>query len=145
MKTLHGLTATGCLGIVAAFGVGAAGSSPVVHEVTVECRVQRDNDGCETWVECPQGTRIRTARAACNLEHGAVTDEQLSAVEQGYIEVIRRSDHVEQGNCWLGTSHVHSGRVATAALAGLTGITVGCQEHDKNGGDCQIRGSLQCE
>jgi hypothetical protein len=145
MKAHQGLIAAGCLGIVAAFGTDAGGSSPAVLEVTTECHAQSNNDGCETWVACPPGTTIRTARAACNLEYGPVTDEQLSSVEQGHVEVVRRSDHVDEGSCWLGTAQVGSGRVTVANIVGLTGVTVGCQEHDKNGGDCQIRGSLHCE
>jgi len=145
MKQLRGISAAGCLGIVAAFGASAAGSPPTLHEVTIDCGVTSNNDGCEKRVECPPGTTIRSARAACNLEYGSVTDEQLSSMEPGYLEVVRRSDRVEQGSCWLGSSQVEDGLVATAAIVGLTGVSIGCQEHDKNGGDCEIRGSLYCQ
>jgi len=145
MKHFRGLIAGGCLGILVAFGASAAGSSPTSLEVTIECRVETNNDGCETRVSCPAGTTIRTARAACNLEYGPVSDKQLSSVEHGYVEVVRRSDHVDEGQCWLGSSQVDRGRVAIADVVGLTSVSVGCQEHDKNGGDCQIRGSLFCE
>ena len=145
MKRLRGFIAAGCLGLVAALAASAAGGSPGRHEVSFECRVRSSNDGCESRVECPAGTTLRAARAACNLEHGAVSDEQLARVEQDNIEVVRASDHVDEGKCWLGSSQVESGRVAVAAVAGLTGVVVGCQEHDKNGGDCVIRGSLYCQ
>ena len=122
----------------------AAGGSPGLHEVTVECRVRSSNDGCEKRVDCPAGTTIRAARAACNLEHGRVTDEQLASVAHGYIAVVRPSDHVDEGKCWVGGSQVESGRVAIADIVGQTGVSVGCQEHDRNGGDCVVRGSLYC-
>jgi hypothetical protein len=143
-KHLHGLAA-GWLGLAAALGAGDARSSRAVQEVTIECIVGSSNDGCERIVGCPSGTKIRTARAACNLEYGSVTDEQLSSVHHGYIKVVRRSDHVEEARCWVGTSQVGSGQVAIAGIAELTRVAVGCQEHDKNGGDCHIRGSLYCE
>jgi hypothetical protein len=95
MMHLRGFIVAGCWGVVAAFGASAAGGSPVPHEVAVECRVKGRNDGCEKRVDCPAGTTIRSARAACNLEHGRVKDEQLSSVEQGYVEVVRASDHVD--------------------------------------------------
>lgn len=145
MKHLHRLIAVGCLGLAAAFAAGNAGSSPALQEVTIECRVSSSNDGCEKIVGCPSGTKIRTARAACNLEYGSVTDEQLSSVEHGYIKVVRRSDHVEEATCWVGSSRVGSGQVAIADIVELTRVSVGCQEHDKNGGDCHMRGSLYCE
>ena len=145
MMHLHTLIARGCLGVMAAFAASVAGSSPASREVTIECRVESNNDGCEKRVDCPPGTTIRTARAACNLEYGPVSDSRLSAVEQGYIEVVRRSDHVDEGQCWLGDTRVDGERAALANVVGLTRVSVGCQEHDKNGGDCQIRGSLYCE
>jgi hypothetical protein len=140
----HGLIAV-CLGLAAASGASSAGSSPARQQVTIDCKVSSSNDGCEKIVGCPEGTKIHTVRAACNLEHGSVTDEQLSSVEQGHIKVVRRSDHVDEGSCWIGTSQVGSGQVAVADILELTRVSVGCQEHDKNGGDCQIRGLLYCE
>jgi hypothetical protein len=145
MKHLHGISAVAGLGLVVAFGASAAGGSPALREVPLDCRVEGSNDGCENTVACPSGTTIRTARAACNLEHGPVTGEQLDAVEPGYLEVVRRSDHVDEGRCWLGHERIESGRVALAEVVGHTHVSLGCQEHDRNGGDCQIRGSLYCQ
>jgi hypothetical protein len=145
MKHLRELSAVSCLGVVVAFGPSAAGDSPAVHQLPIDCGVKSSNDGCEKTVSCPPGMTIRAASAACNLEHGPVTDEQLDSVEPGYVEVVRRSDHVEQGRCWLGENRAQSGRVAISDTVGLTAVSVGCQEHDQNGGDCQIRGSLYCQ
>jgi hypothetical protein len=145
MKFLHRVIAAGCLGLAAAFGVSTAGSSPALHEVPIDCSVRSSNDGCETVVSCPSRTKIRTVRAACNLEHGSVTVEQVASVEQGYMEVVRPSDHVEEGRCWVGGIQLGSGHAATTSSAGLTRVTVGCQEHDQNGGDCHIRGLLYCD
>ena len=144
MNRHHGLIAV-CLGLAAASGASDAGSSLAMHEVKIDCKVSGSNDGCEKIVGCPSGTKVRTVRAACNLEHGSITDEQLSSVGQGYIEVVRRSDHVEEGSCWVGASQIDSGQVAIAGIAEGTRVSVGCQEHDRNGGDCHIRGSLYCE
>src|SRR5690349_4600284 len=125
MKRLRGPSAAGWLGLATALGASDAGSAPAVREVTIECSVSSNNDGCEKVVACPSGTEIRTARAACNLEYGSVTHEQLSSVEQGHLKVVRRSDHVEEARCWVGTSEVGSGQVAIAAIAGLTRVSVG--------------------
>jgi hypothetical protein len=145
MKHSHRLIAAGWLGLVATFGASDAVSSPAVKEVAIECRVSSSNDGCDKVVDCPPGTRVRTARAACNLEYGAVTDEQLSSVQRGYLKVVRSSDHVDEARCWVGTNQVGGGQVAIADIRERTRVSVGCQEHDRNGGDCHIRGSLYCE
>jgi len=142
---LRGLSVVGCLGTVMPFGASGEGGSPALHAVPIDCGVKSSNDGCEKRVACPPGTTIRTATAACNLEYGAVTEEQLEGVEQGYLEVLRPSDHVEEGRCWLGDNSVASGRLSIAAVVGQTEISIGCQEHDKNGGDCRIQGSLYCQ
>ncbi len=145
MKRLHGFSVLGCVAMVAGFGTSAAGSSPALLEVPFECGVTSNNDGCEKTVSCPEGTKLRAAKAACNLEYGSVTDDQLAPVEQGYIEVVRSSDHVDEGRCWVGSAEVDDGTVEIAALSGRSGVSIGCQEYDRNGADCQIRGSLYCE
>lgn len=145
MTYLRGFGAVGGLGMVVALEASAASGAPMPHEVAIECGVRGSNDGCANTVSCPSGTTIRSARAACNLEHGPVADEQLAGVEPGYVEVVRRSDHVEEGRCWVGGNLVERGRVALADVVGQKGVSVGCQEHDRNGGDCQIRGSLSCQ
>jgi hypothetical protein len=125
--------------------VGDVWSSPAVQEVPIDCNVSGNNDGCEKTVACPSGTKIRGAVAACNLEYGLVTDDQVSSVAQGYIKVVRASDHVDEGGCWVGGNRLDSGQEAIANVAALTAVTIGCQEHDKNGGDCDIRGFLYCQ
>ena len=145
MMRRYEFIAAGCLASVAASGPSVAGGSSALHEVVTECRVRSSNDGCQKRIACPEGTTIRSAKAACNLEHGSVSDEQLVAVEGGYVEVVRRSDHVEEGRCWLGSFQVENGRAAVADVEGLAAVWVGCQEHDRNGGDCVIRAALYCE
>ena len=145
MKQLRGLSVAGCVGIVVAFGGSASGSSPTLSEVKFECGVQGNNDGCEKTIACPAGTTIKSATAACNLELGAVRDGQLATVEEGFIEVLRASDHVDEGRCWLGWSQTEDGVLSLADNLGLSAVAVGCQEHDKNGGDCEVRGSIYCQ
>jgi hypothetical protein len=145
MNRLNRVVTAGCFGIAGTFGVTGVSSLPALQEVALECNVKSNNDGCETTVSCPSGTKVKTAVVACNLEHGSVTDEQLSAVAKGYIQVVRPSDHVDEGSCWLGSHRVSSGQVAITDITTLTSVSLGCQEHDKNGGDCHIRGSMYCE
>jgi hypothetical protein len=145
MNHFDRLIAAGCLGIATVCGASTASSSPAVQEVTIDCSVSSNNDGCQTTVACPAGTKIWTAKAACNLEYGSVSDEAVASVVPGYVKVVRSSDHVEEAQCWVGGTQIGSGEVVIAKIGGLTSLSVGCQEHDKNGGDCHIRGVLYCE
>jgi hypothetical protein len=144
-RVLRRVSAVGCLSLVVGFGSSAAGGPPAVHEVAIDCRVTSSNDGCEARIACPPGSAIQSVTAACNLEYGPITDEHLGLVEPGYLQVLRPSDHVAEGQCWLGAHRTASGRIATADLAGQTGVWIGCQEYDRNGGDCHIRGALYCQ
>lgn len=145
MHTLDKLVTAAGIGVAAVFIVGDVRSAPAPRTVPIQCQVSKNNDGCERTVSCPKGTRIRSASAACNLEWGSVTDRQLSNVPDDVIEVVRPSDHVDEGSCWVGATTVGDGRATLAGIANHASVKVGCQEHDKNGGDCEIRGLLRCE
>lgn len=134
------LAIAGCLGTAVSF----AADSPRAP-VEFDCAASSSNDGCEKKIECPGSTRIVHAHAACNLEYGTVSDAQLSAVPYDRIRVVRASDHVSEGSCWVGPSNLDSGEQAITGVRGKRNVAVGCQEHDRNGGDCQIRGVVFCE
>lgn len=146
MKHLGRLLALGALGAAAGlFGTSVAGGSPALQEVSIDCRVRANDDGCEAQVRCPSGAKLRGAKVACNLEHGAVTDEQLANVPGGYLEVVRPSDRVDEGECWLGEDRSESGLVLVTKALGATELVAGCREHDRNGGDCHVRGVVYCQ
>ncbi len=116
-----------------------------IQTVALECRTSANNDGCEKRVSCPSGTQIVAARAACNLEYGAITDAQLAEIPEGRLAVVRASDHVEEGSCWIEESRlIGDGRRSIEGVAGRSTVSIGCQEHDQNGGDCHLRGVLLC-
>lgn len=145
MHTFEKLVTAAGIGTAALFIIGDVRSAPEARTMPIECAVSKNNDGCETTVSCPTGATIRGISAACNLEWGSVSDQQLSKVPDGIIEVVRPSDHVDEGTCWVGSTILSEGRATVGGIAKRTSVKLGCQEHDKNGGDCQIRGLLRCE
>src|SRR5262249_4172234 len=128
MHHLKRLIAAGCFGTIAVLSVGDVRSQPAAQEVAIDCNVTGNNDGCETTVSCPAGTTIHSAVAGCNLEWGLVSAEQLASIAQGNIQVVVPSDHVEEGNCWIGSNSLRSGALAIEGIEGLTSVTIGCQE-----------------
>jgi hypothetical protein len=145
MHTLDRLVTVAGIGVAAAFIGGDVRGTPAPGSVPIECTVSKNNDGCETTVSCPRGTSIRSAHAACNLEWGSVSDRRLAEVPENIIEVVRPSDHADEGRCWVGSTSLGEGRATLGGITSQTSVNVGCQEHDQNGGDCQIRGLLRCE
>lgn len=140
-----------------------ATSACATRRVPIDCPISGTNKGCERRVACPAGTRIVGAVAACNLEQGAVSDDELATVPPNLIHVARLSDGIKGGSCHIENNRV-IGKISRFAqggvmrvvvppsavqtpirnIAGLIGVTAGCNEHDDNGGDCHIRGSLFC-
>jgi len=131
------------------------------RRVPIDCRTSGNNRGCQQTISCPAGTRVVGAVAACDLENGAVSDAQLATVPPHLIHVAKLSDNIASGSCYVEGNAIVSPRgvfgVAQTAsvpqsavqtfirgIAGRTRVAVGCKEHDENGGDCQIRGSLYC-
>lgn len=156
----HGVAATSVAPASANPAAGEAGASSCrTRRVDMDCRVAGNNDGCRRTVSCPTGTKIVGALAACNLESGSVTDEELRKVPAHLIHVTRLSDYVPSGSCFVGDNSVtgllaspqtgfvipqRSVQSAIRGIAGRTQVTVGCNEYDDNGGDCDIRGWLYC-
>ena len=84
------------------------------------------------------------ATAACNLESGTISDAQLMSIAPGMISVLRASDNVSDGSCWLHTTKVSSGAADLQSIADRPYVQIGCKEHDSLGGDCQIRAAVYC-
>ena len=131
------------------------------RRVPIDCRISEDNEGCDRTFSCPAGMKVVGAVAACNLEYGAVSDAELATVPPHLIHVARLSDDIEDGSCYVENNAVigkifggpYTGplfvpqsavQAPIRGIVGLSRVAVGCDEHDKNGGDCHIRGSLYC-
>ena len=114
------------------------------REVPFACSVTGDNGGCRGEVRCAEGEVLVGARAACNLEHGPVRDEELATVPRNSIWVLRWSDVPHAGRCWAGEQGGAAGEVALRGRLRGTAAQFGCHEHDRNGGDCEIRGVAYC-
>jgi hypothetical protein len=119
-------------------------SSCTLQTVPYDCSVSGSNTGCSEAPACPIGTRIAGITAACNLESGSVTDAQLASVPGNTIDVVRASDNVSDGRCWVYNTSVSSGEATIEDVLDRRSTPVGCRESDSNGGDCQIRGNLYC-
>jgi hypothetical protein len=120
-------------------------------EVPFDCRVAGSNAGCRTVASCPTGTAIVDLKAACNLELGAVTDAELDGTFWNSLKIVKQSDIPGDGKCTLNdygfiyTSTARTGATKVVSYRGLQSIVAECDEHDRNGGDCHIRGKLICE
>lgn len=115
------------------------------QEVAFSCQVSGNSNGCSKTVSCPAGMRIRAAKAACNLESGTVTDSILKQIGANSLQVVRASDVAYESSCRIDSLDLQSGGGSLAFLNGAQSINVHCREHDKNGGDCHIRGTLTCQ
>ncbi len=115
-----------------------------IARVEFECTVVSNNDGCSKRVSCPDDTRIIASVAGCNLEWGTVSTSALSAILFNTMTVLRASDSVSAGSCWMGVNSLSEDTRYVYFVNGGRSVNVGCKEHDKNGGDCQIRGELYC-
>jgi hypothetical protein len=113
-----------------------------VSQMDVECRATGSNNGCSKTVSLPPGAKMIGAKAACNLETGTVSSDDLDQVPAYILNVLRASDVVEQGTCILGNTIAHSGRAGVTGVDGRDRVTIGCRERDSNGGDCHIKGRL---
>lgn len=124
---------------------GSCSASTETTRLDFECRIEGNNNGCDKTVACPDGTFVARARAACNLEFGAVTTPQLEGVSWNQMSVVRPSDTVTDGACRVGSQTIFNGSIGIGPLVqGRAQVDVGCDEHDENGGDCHIRGQLEC-
>ena len=116
-----------------------------VGKIEFSCQVNKNNRGCQKVVTCPSGKKLVGAKAACNLEFGTVSSNALQSIPLNLIKILTASDKVAEGSCHVGTNILKSGQKAIMGISGLPRVAVGCKEHDKNGGDCHIKGVLYCK
>jgi len=121
-----------------------------VTKASFDCKRDGSNNGCQKTVSCPSSKRIVGAIAACNLEYGTVSSGDLAKVPVHTIKVVKTSDNAAQGLCAIGhnglreNNSLHTGQRMITGINGQQRVTVSCKEHDKNGGDCHIKGTLYC-
>ena len=109
------------------------------------CQVTGDNNGCEVHAHCPAGKRVIAVKAACNLEYGTVSSSQLEQVPIDRVEVVRASDVVSEGTCRVHNTTLNSGTKTVKGIPAQDSLTLGCSEHDKNGGDCHVLARIYCQ
>ena len=116
-----------------------------VKKIEFSCQVIGNNKGCEKVVACPSGQKLVGAKAVCNLEFGTVSDQAVQSLNPDLIQVLKASDNVSAGSCHVGFNKIQKGQSIVSRIKGSPSVGVGCQEYDKNGGDCHIKGVLYCQ
>lgn len=113
--------------------------------VDFDCTTSGNNGGCSKAVSCPTGTHILAAKAACNLEIGSVDVNYVkNTLSWNNLSVVKASDISNEGRCRIDEKSIQSGS-AIIDEKNKTRVFVSCSEHDRNGGDCNIRGQLYCQ
>lgn len=109
--------------------------------IPFDCTVSGNNAGCTKAVTCPSGHIAWNARASCNLE----TPQRKALPDWGVLEIKRQSDKKSKGSpyCSINNTKVLFNQKGLS-VANAQELQITCQEHDKNGGDCNINGELEC-
>ncbi|MEX2494293.1 MAG: hypothetical protein WD425_21345 [Nitrospirales bacterium] len=115
-----------------------------IKKVGFDCQVSGNNNGCQKVVACPSGKTLVGAKGACNLESGTVSENAMQSIPPNLLKVIKASDNVSSGSCHVGFNKLQKGQNDITSIKGFPSVAVGCKEHDKNGGDCHIKGILYC-
>lgn len=116
-----------------------------IKKIAFDCQVSGNNRGCQKVIACPTGKKLLGAKAACNLESGTISPEVMTGLSPNLIKVIRASDTTSAGSCHVGFNKLQIGQKGITSIKGFPSVEVGCKEHDKNGGDCHIKGVLYCK
>lgn len=116
-----------------------------IKKVGFDCQVSGNNNGCQKVAPCPSGQKIVGAKAACNLESGTVSGNAIQSIPPNLLKVFKASDNVSAGSCNVGFNKLQKGQKDITSIKGFPSVAVGCKEHDKNGGDCHIKGVLYCQ
>lgn len=112
--------------------------------ISFECSVEGNDAGCTRQVTCPAGKQLVALRAACQLESASLALSAVTATSWDTARVARPSDVVGDGRCTVDTHTLGQGSTSVADVLGTSAVTVGCREHDQNGGDCAVRGQAYC-
>lgn len=116
-----------------------------VKELPFGCAVTGNNRGCTGAISCPSGKKIKSVKVACNLEGGKVSLRHVNAVPWNTTWILKPSDRVWDGVCRVANVEARSGQVKLSSLRGQTGFNYHCRERDNNGGDCDMKGLIQCQ
>ena len=115
-----------------------------IAERPFECRISRSNAWCSGRVTCPAGWRVIGAKAACNLEYGAVSDATVDALPFNRLEVVRRSSNPSDGWCQVSFDGIREGHTTLDTVRGFEALAFMCREYDRNGGECHVKGVSYC-
>jgi hypothetical protein len=123
--------------------------SPIAMDY--ECHASANDGGCSGEVTCPiqwfgpvpLPTFPIALTGTCNLETSSISDADMAGSQINSLRVQRPSDVVSDGVCKVGSTQLSSGMTLMKDTWTL-GATYSCREHDSNGGDCQVRGTLYC-
>jgi hypothetical protein len=115
-----------------------------IVSVPFECQITGSNTWCARSVACPGDGKVVGAKAACNLEAGTVDDAVVSELPFDRLEVVRASDNVADGTCYVSFNWASEGGTTIDTAKGFSQLAIGCREYDDNGGDCQIKGVSYC-
>lgn len=118
-----------------------------IEEVPLNCGISNDirNTGRVRSASCTGGRRILTASATCNLENQSLSSAQTHNTLKNMLKVAVPSAELEKGNCFIGSNNIKQRYKIVSHIDGASTVNYGCREHDKNGGDCLIRGTLYCK
>ena len=117
---------------------------PNSYSKTFNCRRVGSNKGCRKMISCKKGYSFASIKAACNLEWGAVRNDQFRKTRDNTMRVVRASHNVNAGKCQVGSVIKNQGQASLKSLLGLGKTQIYCNEHDKNGADCHIRVRVRC-
>jgi len=109
------------------------------------CQKINSNSGCDKVFNCPDGKKLVSIRAACDLENGNVDKSDIPNIPWNTISVLTESDKIEDGFCRFDGNAIRSGeKIVTQSVTGQNDFFITCKEHDKNGGDCEMSGDMLC-
>ncbi|MEM6535478.1 MAG: hypothetical protein AAF613_07555, partial [Pseudomonadota bacterium] len=119
---------------------------PDAEKRIFDCKVEGNNDGCQTVARCMRGRRITSIKAACNLEFGEVSLRSVQALRNNTVAVLREIDSKKKrSECLVGKILIREGTASLSSQIGKNGVLLRCKEYDKNGGDCHIKAEMVCE
>lgn len=122
---------------------GAAVVCPPTLVKKFDCQLTGTNDACVKTIACPAGHKISRAKAACNLEYGAVSEKSLNSLPWNTLSVLVQSDVSDDGNCAIDKYETREGKISIN-LFGKKSVPIACKESDSNGGDCHVSAMLEC-
>jgi hypothetical protein len=112
--------------------------------IDFSCSRSDSNDGCSTTAACPGSRRLVGLKATCHLESASLSATELALTMFDVLRVSSPSDVEAQGRCSVGNQMIRSGRTPLTSQLGRDRVEASCEEWDRNGGDCTIKGVALC-